>query len=62
MNIVDTTTGEKFQVEILPVLEVDFKSITKRWYFFNWKLESEYKIYKLIIKGLMIFLVLSHMK
>ncbi|MFY8110044.1 MAG: N-acetyltransferase [Bacteroidia bacterium] len=51
MFVFDTSSGERFKVEILPLESVDFKSITKKRYFFDWKLELGYEIYKLKIKG-----------
>lgn len=51
MNVLDTVSGEKHAIEILPVEETDFKSITKSRYFFNWKTEKEFEVYKLRISG-----------
>ena len=51
MYVFDTSSGKRFKVEILPLESVDFKSITKKRYFFDWKLELGYEIYKLKIKG-----------
>jgi len=49
MKIIKTSTGEKFEVEILPVVDSDFKSIGKDRYFFNWKTEKDQELYKLRI-------------
>lgn len=51
MNIVELSSGKIFLIEILPVDDVDYKFITKKRYFFNWKLEKGFDIYKLVIKG-----------
>jgi len=49
MVIVDTRTGEQHIVEIKPVESKDYKSITKSRYFFDWRLEKEQEVYKLVI-------------
>lgn len=51
MYVFDTSSGKRFKVEILPLESVDFKSIKKKRYFFDWKLELGYEIYKLKIKS-----------
>ncbi|RMZ60962.1 N-acetyltransferase [Chryseobacterium nematophagum] len=51
MNIVELSTGKSFPIEILPLESRDYKSLTKKRYFFNWKDEKEQEIYKLVIKG-----------
>lgn len=45
------STGQVFRVEILPVEKSDYKQITKKRYFFDWKVENEYEVYKLQIVG-----------
>lgn len=50
MNIVETKTGKKHKVEIKPIEESDYKSLTKKRYFFNWKEEKGQEVYKLVIK------------
>lgn len=50
MYITEIKSGEQFEVDILPIEPKDLMSITKKKYFFNWKLEKDYKIYKLTIK------------
>jgi hypothetical protein len=51
MNIVETTSGKKFPVEILPVERADFKSIGRNRYFFDWRSERNQELYKLSIVG-----------
>ncbi|GLR15993.1 hypothetical protein [Portibacter lacus] len=48
MYIVDVKTQEHFDVDITSIESQDFKKITKKEYFFNWKLEKNYEINKLI--------------
>lgn len=49
MTIQETSSGKIYNVEILPVEDIDFKSIDKKRYFFDWKTEKAYEIYKLKI-------------
>ena len=51
MKVIDTVIGEKHLVDILPVDMVDFKTLTKDRYFFDWNLEKKQEVYKLLIKG-----------
>lgn len=51
MDVVEVLTGEIHAVGILPVESIDYKSITKSKYFFDWKKESEHEVYKLVLKG-----------
>ncbi|MBE8713235.1 hypothetical protein [Sphingobacterium hungaricum] len=51
MNIVEISTGNLYDIEILPVDGNDYKFLTKGRYFFNWKLEKEQEVYKLLIQG-----------
>lgn len=50
MYVVEVKNSKKYEIEIAPVEPNDLKSITKKKYFFNWKLETNYNIYKLSIK------------
>jgi len=50
MNIVETVTGKKYKIVIDRVTNSDYKSITKKRYFFNWKEEQEYEVYKLALE------------
>ncbi|MEQ8414105.1 MAG: N-acetyltransferase [Imperialibacter sp.] len=49
MVVIDTGTGTSHKVEIEPVDDRDFASLTKARYFFDWKQEKEFEMYKLRI-------------
>jgi hypothetical protein len=51
MKIIDTSTGEKHSIDILPVEIDEFKTLRKDRYFFDWKTEKHQEVYKLQIKG-----------
>jgi hypothetical protein len=51
MHIVEISTKKKFQVEITSVKDIDFSSIKKERYFFDWRLERKHEIFKLYIVG-----------
>ena len=51
MLIKEVRTGDRHKVEIIPVIPEDYKSITKSRFWFDWKEEREYYVYKLRIKG-----------
>ena len=51
MYIIDVKTGSKHEVEVNSVEPEDYKLITKKEFFFNWKLEKDYEVYKISIKG-----------
>lgn len=51
MNIVDTATGRKHEVEISPIEDINFKTLGKGGYFFDWNLERKYEVLKLRIEG-----------
>lgn len=50
MTITEVKSDKEYEIDISPVEHIDFKSITKKKYFFDWKLEKEFEILKLIIK------------
>jgi len=50
MIIINTKTKEQHKVEILPIEKKDFKMLTKKRYFFDWKTEKKHELYKLRIK------------
>ena len=50
MYVIETKTGLEHAVDINLVKPEDYKSITKKEYFFNWKLEKDYEVYKVTIK------------
>lgn len=45
--IIERITNKKHPVIIEPVANEDYKKITKKKYFFNWKTEKKYDVYKL---------------
>lgn len=47
MFIVEAKTGDEYEISIVPVESRDFRKITKKRYFFNWKEEKRQEIYKL---------------
>ena len=49
-SIVDSE-GKKRPVSIEQVIAADFKKISKTRYFFDWKLEKKFFVYKLFLKG-----------
>lgn len=51
MRILETSSGNTYKVEILPVEEADFKVLGKERYFFNWKTEKNNEIYKIQMIG-----------
>ncbi len=51
MNVIETSSGINHQVEILLVEDVDYKLLTKKNFYFDWKVEREYEVYKLRIVG-----------
>lgn len=51
MKIVHTSTGKEHSINIMPVEEKDLKKIQKTRYFFDWKTQKNYEIYKLQING-----------
>lgn len=50
LYICDVDTGAYLEAEITPVLDVDYASLTKRSYFFDWKAERGHYVYKLRIR------------
>ncbi|WP_430412982.1 N-acetyltransferase [Kordia sp.] len=49
MIIIEKATGNSHQVEIVSVETGDYKFLTKKRYFFNWKEEKNFEVYKLRI-------------
>ncbi|NVK63535.1 MAG: N-acetyltransferase [Flavobacteriales bacterium] len=47
MVILEVETGRKHEVVIGPVESKDFRKLTKKRYFFNWKEEKDQELYKL---------------
>ncbi len=50
MYLTSVPGGEKIPVSIVLVKESDYTRISKKRYFFNWKIEKSYLVYKLEIK------------
>lgn len=51
MYVIEISNNQKHTVDIELLAEKDYKSITKARYYFNWKTEKEYSVYKLVCKG-----------
>ena len=51
MVIVERVSEKAYNVEIIPVVADDYKSITKSHFWFNWKEEKNYQVFKLQIDG-----------
>ena len=51
VKIIEISTGNEYSVEILPVESYEFKTLSKKRYFFDWKIESNQEVYKLQIMG-----------
>ncbi len=51
MIVIENTTGESHQVEIVPVEYEDYQNLSNRRYFFDWIEEKDQEVYKLKIKG-----------
>jgi hypothetical protein len=51
MNIVEKSTGKFFPIVIKPVESVDFKSLERKRYYFDWKSEQYEEVYKLCKAG-----------
>lgn len=51
MNVIETSSGEIHKVEIKAIEDGDYKTLSKSRFFFDWKVEQEYEVYKLQIAG-----------
>ena len=51
MHITETSSGIKYEVEISPVEENEYKQLGEDRYFFDWSQEQKYEVYKLQISG-----------
>ena len=51
MIIIETSSRVKHKIEITLVEDVDYKVLSKSRYFFDWKIEQKYEVYKLRIVG-----------
>lgn len=51
MRILHLQSGDSVQVEILRIEANDYQLISKSQFWFDWKIEKEYDVYKLCIKS-----------
>lgn len=51
MNIVELSTGKVFDIDISSVKKEDYKSLYKSRYYFDWKQEALFEVYKLTVIG-----------
>jgi hypothetical protein len=51
MYIIEVSTGKKNKIEILPLVTSDFKLLSRTSFFFDWRQEAAFEIYKLMIQG-----------
>jgi hypothetical protein len=51
MTVIETSSGNNHRVEIKPIEDGDYKNISKSRFFFDWKDEQVYEVYKLQIVG-----------
>ena len=51
MVIVERISGKSYKTEIVPVRSEDYNKITRTRFWFKWKEESAYDVFKLRIKG-----------
>ena len=51
MTVTEVKSGKKHKTEIVPIVAEDYESITKYRFWFNWKTERDYDVYKLRIRG-----------
>lgn len=49
MNVIETISGKKLYVEIKPIADGDYKVLSKSRFFFDWKAEQEFEVYKMQI-------------
>jgi len=51
MFVVEKSTGKKLQIEVTAVENVDFETISKERYFFDWSEERKFEVFKLRVIG-----------
>lgn len=51
MYLIEAKTGKKLQAEISLVKPEEYKVITKRDFFFDWKLEKDFEVYKVSLQS-----------
>lgn len=49
MIVIETSSGKKHSVEIKPIEDGDYKTLSKSQFYFDWNVEQEYEVYKLQI-------------
>lgn len=49
MYVTELATNQKHSVKVEPVTENDYKQLTKKHYYFNWKTEKGNEVYKLVL-------------
>ena len=51
MIVIETKTNKELKIEIKPVEKGDYKLLTMKRYFFDWKKEKRQEVYKLTLEG-----------
>lgn len=51
MHVILSGTGDFVRVQVLPVEDGDYRRLTKKRFFFDWKAERGYEVYKLVTRG-----------
>lgn len=51
MIVIETKTKQELKIEIKSIEKDDFKLLTKKRYFFDWKKEKKQEIFKLTLEG-----------
>ena len=51
MKVIENSSGKNHSVEIKPIEDDDYKTLSKGRFFFDWKVEQDYEVYKLQIVG-----------
>ena len=51
MKITDVCAKAEVAVVVLPVVEIDYKLLTRKNFWFSWEREKKLEVYKLLIEG-----------
>ncbi len=51
MIVIATKTNKELKIEIKPIEKDDYRLVTKKRYFFDWKKEEKQEVYKLTLEG-----------
>jgi hypothetical protein len=51
MKITDVCAKAEVPVVVLPVVEVDYKILTRKNFWFSWQQEKKMTVYKLMLEG-----------